>query len=80
MSTTSKIGKLERVPLGHVWRNEASDFTRWLRDNIHVLNDVLKLTLGNPGRKQPAGHSAVTPTKSEANSTTQPNLHARGAA
>jgi hypothetical protein len=59
MSTTPKIGKLERVPLRHVWRNEASDFTRWLRDNIDVLNDMLELSLVNPEREQPAGDFAV---------------------
>jgi Domain of unknown function (DUF4268) len=59
MSNLPKIGRLERVPLRHVWKNEASDFTRWLRENIDVLNDVLNLTLANPEREQPAGDFAV---------------------
>lgn len=53
------IGKLNRVPLREVWRNEATDFTRWLRENIDVLNAVLDLNLVNPEREQAAGDFAV---------------------
>jgi hypothetical protein len=53
------IGKLERVPLREVWKNEAADFTRWLRENIDVLNEVLDLNLVNPEREQQAGDFAV---------------------
>jgi hypothetical protein len=38
------IGKIQRVPLREVWKHEALDFTKWLEDNIDVLNDVLDLT------------------------------------
>lgn len=38
------IGKLERVALREVWRHEAYDFTRWLQDNIDVLNEALGLS------------------------------------
>ena len=49
------IGKIQRVPLREVWRHEALDFTKWLQDNIDVLNDVLDLSLSSPEREQPAG-------------------------
>lgn len=49
------IAKLERVPLRTVWKNEAADFTRWLQDNIDVLNDVLDITLSNAERERSAG-------------------------
>lgn len=53
------IGKLERVPLREVWKNEATDFTRWLQDNIDVLNGVLEITLTSPEREQAAGPFSV---------------------
>lgn len=49
------IGKLKRVPLREVWKHEALDFTKWLQDNIDVLNDVLDLPLSNAEREQSAG-------------------------
>jgi hypothetical protein len=49
------IGKIQRVPLREVWRHEALEFTRWLQDNIDVLNDVLDLPLSNAEREHSAG-------------------------
>jgi hypothetical protein len=49
------IGKLQRVPLREVWRHEALDFTRWLEDNLDVLNDALDITLSGAEREQSAG-------------------------
>lgn len=49
------IGKIERVPLREVWKHEAIDLTRWLQDNIDVLNDAIDLNLSNPEREQSAG-------------------------
>jgi hypothetical protein len=46
MSTT-EIGKLERVLLRQVWEHEAYDFTRWLQENINVLNAAV----GRPGAR-----------------------------
>ena len=46
------VGKLERVPLREVWKHEELDFTRWLRDNIEVLNDVVGLSLANVESEQ----------------------------
>ena len=54
MNKTS-IGKLERVPLRQVWEHEAYDFTRWLQENIDVLNNALTLNLVNVDREQTAG-------------------------
>lgn len=53
------IGRLERVPLREVWRHEAYDFTRWLEDNIDVLNSVLDLNLVSVEREQLAGSFSV---------------------
>jgi hypothetical protein len=49
------IGKIQRVPLREVWKHEALDLTKWLQDNIEVLNDALDLSLSNPEREQSAG-------------------------
>lgn len=53
------IGKLQRVPLRDVWRHEAYDFTRWLQDNIDVLNEALGLELINVNREQAAGAFSI---------------------
>lgn len=55
----SDIGKLERVALREVWRHEAYDFTRWLQENIDVLNDALGLSLTNVEREQAAGSFSI---------------------
>ncbi len=49
------IGKIQRVPLREVWKHEALDFTKWLQDNIDVLNEVLDLSLSSAEREQSAG-------------------------
>ncbi len=49
------IGKIKRVPLRDVWKHEALDFTRWLQENIDILNEVIDLNLSNPEREQSAG-------------------------
>jgi hypothetical protein len=53
------IGKIERVKLREVWKHEALDFTRWLEENIDVLNDALDLTIINADREQAAGDFSV---------------------
>lgn len=53
------IGRLERVALREVWRHEAYDFTRWLQDNIDVLNEALGLSLINVEREQSAGSFSI---------------------
>jgi len=53
------IGKIERVPLRDVWKHEAYDFTKWLEENIDVLNDALNLSLSGVEREQKAGRFSV---------------------
>ena len=48
-------GKIERVPLRDIWKHEAFDFTRWLKENIDVLNDSIGLSLSNAEREKSAG-------------------------
>jgi hypothetical protein len=47
MTSAHGIGRLERVPLREVWRNEAHNFTTWLADNLDLLGECLhrQLTL-----------------------------------
>ena len=53
------IGKIERVKLREVWKHEAYDFTRWLEENIDVLNDVLDISIVNVEREKKAGTFSV---------------------
>lgn len=53
------IGRLERLPLRQVWGHEAYDFTRWLQDNIDVLNATIDLNLVNVERERAAGPFSV---------------------
>jgi len=50
-----KIGKLEKVPLREMWKREAKDFSRWLIENIEVLNESLNLKVSVVEREKPAG-------------------------
>lgn len=49
------IQKITRIPLRDAFKHEAHDFTRWLEENIDVLNDCLDITLSNAEREQAAG-------------------------
>lgn len=53
------IGKIDRVHLRDVWKHEATDFTRWLEENIDVLNDILDLSLTTAEREKNAGDFSV---------------------
>lgn len=53
------IGKIRRVPLREVWKHEAHDFTRWLEENIDVLNDVIVPNLTILEREKAAGSFSV---------------------
>jgi hypothetical protein len=53
------IGKIQRIPLRGVWKHEAHDFTRWLQENLDVLDDVLDFTLASAVREQAAGDFSV---------------------
>lgn len=48
------ISKLKRVSLREVWKNELA-FSKYLQENIDILNDVLDLYLANPEREREAG-------------------------
>jgi len=54
-----EIGKLERIPLKEVWKHEALEFTKWLEENIDVLNEVLDINLSSAEREQSAGSFSV---------------------
>ena len=53
------IGKVDRVKLREVWKHEAKDFTKWLEENIDVLNDITNLNLVSPEREKSAGKFSV---------------------
>ena len=53
------IGRLQRVKLRDVWSHEAHDFTRWLEQNIDVLNDAIGFTLSIVERETAAGDFRV---------------------
>jgi len=53
------IGKVDRVKLREVWKHEARDFTKWLEENIDVLNDITNLNLVSPEREKSAGKFSV---------------------
>lgn len=53
------IGKVDRVKLREVWKHEAKDFTRWLEENIDVLNDITNLDLVSAEREKSAGKFSV---------------------
>ena len=38
------VQKIQRIPLRKAFPHEARDFTRWLEENIDVLNDCLDIT------------------------------------
>src|SRR5882762_5326417 len=53
------IEKISRIPLRDAFKHEAHDFTRWLEENMDVLNDVLDVSLSNAAREQNAGDFSV---------------------
>jgi hypothetical protein len=55
----ASIGRLERVPLREVWKHEAYDFSKWLHDNVDVLNQALNISLVNIEPEKAAGNFSV---------------------
>ena len=51
------LGRLERVDLGTVWKNEAIGFTPWLarEEILQILGDTLGLDLQMEAREKPVG-------------------------
>ena len=40
MTIEEKLGTIDKVGLGEIWPNEATDFTPWLEQNISALGDA----------------------------------------
>ena len=55
MSNTQKLGMIERVNLKDVWRNEATQFTPWLAENVAVLGESLGMDLEVVKTEAPVG-------------------------
>ena len=53
------ISKIERLRIKDIWKNEALDFTPWLRDNIDALNEILETSLTNAESEQRIGSFSV---------------------
>lgn len=50
------LGALERIDAREVWKDEARDFTPWLRDNIHLLGEALGVEIdADVQREVPVG-------------------------
>src|SRR3989338_196472 len=54
-SITNTIGKLQRVPLREIWRNEAQNFTTWLAENIDTLSEEIGFPLSIIAREKAVG-------------------------
>lgn len=59
MKNKIKIGKIKKVPLREVWKNEAKDFTSWLFDNIEILGEELDMSLTPIEKEGKAGSFSV---------------------
>lgn len=53
------VQKITRIPLREAFKHEAYDFTKWLEENLDVLNDTLDITLCNAEREATAGDFSV---------------------
>ena len=49
------IGKLEKVELRDIWKNEATGFTCWLENNIEELSEFLGFSLEVIEREKKVG-------------------------
>ena len=57
---TDNLGRLERIEdLRSVWKNEATDFTPWLQNNIDVLSEALGLDIQLVDREVAVGDFSV---------------------
>jgi len=59
MKKKVKIGKIKKVPLREVWKDEAKNFTSWLFDNIEVLGEELDMDLTSIEKEGKAGSFSV---------------------
>ena len=53
------VGRVERVPLRDVWRNEAHHFTPWLAENPDALDEATGLSLTTVEREHSTGNFNV---------------------
>lgn len=56
---TNQIGKIKKVPLREVWKDEARDFTSWLFKNIEILGEELDMDLTAIEKEGKAGSFSV---------------------
>lgn len=54
-----KIGKLEKVELREVWKNEATNFTVWIEQNIEHLSDFLGFKIEIIEREKQVGSFSI---------------------
>ena len=57
MTTASSLGKLEKIDLRTVWKNESGEFTPWLalEENLRILSDTIGIDLELHTQEQPVG-------------------------
>ena len=53
------IGKLKKHELRKIWKNEASDFTTWLEENLHSLSESIGFDLTLIKREHPVGSFSI---------------------
>jgi len=49
------VTKIKKIDLREIWKHEALDFTKWLKDNLEILADTIQIELNNPESEQAAG-------------------------
>mgnify|MGYP000120728751 CR=1 FL=1 len=49
------IGRLQKVPVREVWKNEEKDFTPWLEENLDILGDSIGFNLSIIEREKRVG-------------------------
>lgn len=49
------IGKIKKISLREIWKNEARDFTTWLSENIDTLNEVLGMNFSVVKKEKDVG-------------------------
>lgn len=49
------IGKIKKVPLREIWKNEAYNFTSWLSENLDSLSEVLEINLALTQKEKEVG-------------------------
>ena len=44
---SNQLGKIEKVDIREIWKNEAKDFTKWLarEENLALLSDEIGISM-----------------------------------